>query len=96
VPRYANLLEEDANASNEEDGGLRPQLRLVKSCEGWRKEMAKWVQDKRVRNNLDSDDEELGNAMYGHQRSKWLPRSLELLFGGRKEADIDEQLKRAH
>jgi len=25
---------------------------------------------------------------------KWLPRSLELLFAGRKESDIDEQLRR--
>ena len=32
--------------------------------------------------------------MYGRQRSKWLPRSLELLFGGRKEVDVDEQLRR--
>ena len=98
VPRYADLLEEDANASDKEDGELRPQQRLVKTREGWRKEMAKWVQDEHACNNSDSDDEELGNAMYGHQRSKWLPRSLELLmlFGGRKEADIDEQLKRAH
>jgi hypothetical protein len=42
----------------------------------------------------DSDGEELGNVMYGRQRSKWLPRSLELLFGGRKEVDVDEQLRR--
>jgi hypothetical protein len=26
--------------------------------------------------------------------SKWLPRSLELLFAGRKESDVDEQLRR--
>ena len=31
--------------------------------------------------------------MYGHQQSKWLPRSLELLFGGQKEVAMDEQLR---
>jgi hypothetical protein len=30
---------------------------------------------------------------YGHQQSKWLPRSLELLFAGRKETDVDKQLR---
>jgi len=57
------------------------------------REMAKWVQEERVHSNSDSDDEELANAMYGRQRSRWLPRSLELLFGGRKEVDVDEQLR---
>ena len=56
----------------------------------------KWVQEEQARSNLDSDDEELGNAMYGRQQSKWLPRSLvtvELLFGGQKEVDVDEKLR---
>ena len=30
-----------------------------------------------------------------HQQLKWLPRSLELLFGGQKEVAMDEQLRRA-
>jgi len=47
-----------------------------------------------VHSDSDSDDEELANSMYGRQRSRWLPRSLELLFGGRKEVDVDEQLRR--
>ena len=42
----------------------------------------------------DSDGEGLGNVMYGRQQSKWLPRSLELLFGDQKEVDVDEQLRR--
>ena len=46
-----------------------------------------------MHSDSDSDDEELANAMYGRQRSRWLPRSLELLFGGRKEVDVDEQLR---
>ena len=55
--------------------------------------MMKWVEEEQARSD-DSDGEGLGNVMYGRQRSKWLPRSLELLFGGRKETDVDEQMKR--
>lgn len=55
--------------------------------------MAKWVQEERAQSDSD-DDEELGNITYGRQRSKWLPRSLELLFGGRKEIGVDKQMKR--
>ena len=72
---------------------------LVKSHDGWRKEMTRWVQEEWAHSdshNSDSDGEGLGNVMYGHQWSKWLPRSLELLFGGRKEVDVDEQLRRVH
>ena len=58
--------------------------------------MRKWVQEEWVcSDNSDSDGEELGNAMYGHQQLKWLPRSLELLFGGQKEVTVDEQLRQA-
>jgi hypothetical protein len=99
VPRYADLLEEAANSGDEEEGTSKARSGLVKSREGWRNEMARWVQMEQERSeNSDSDDDnsdgELGNAIYGRQRSKWLPRSLELLFGGRKETDIDEQLRR--
>ena len=45
--------------------------------------------------NSDSDGEELGNATYGCQWSKWLPISLELVFGGQKEVAVDEQLRQA-
>ncbi|KAF8883349.1 hypothetical protein CPB84DRAFT_1750692 [Gymnopilus junonius] len=96
VPRYADLVEEEANLSDEKEEGIsKVQSGLVKSHEGWQKEMAKWVQmEWEHSDDSDDDDDELGNTMYGHQRSKWLPRSLELLFGGRKETDIDEQLRR--
>ncbi|KAF8233794.1 hypothetical protein L208DRAFT_1377167 [Tricholoma matsutake] len=33
------------------------------------------------------------NIVYGHQHLKWLPQSLELLFGGWKDTDIDEQVR---
>jgi hypothetical protein len=66
---------------------------LVKSGDGWQRELAKWVQEECMCSDSDSDNEELGNAIYGHQWLKWLPRSLELLFGGQKEVDVDEQLR---
>jgi hypothetical protein len=100
VPRYADMLEEEALTSDEEEGLSKTALQssnfsLVKSRAGWRKEMARWVQEEQARiDDSDSDGEELGTAMYGRQRSKWLPRSLELLFGGQKEVDVDEQLRR--
>ncbi|KAG6884907.1 hypothetical protein C0995_009762, partial [Termitomyces sp. Mi166 len=56
-------------------------------------EMAKWVEKKQ---GEESNDEDLADAMYGRQRSKWLPRSLDLLFSGRKETDIDQQIRRMH
>jgi hypothetical protein len=34
--------------------------------------------------------------MSRRQRSKWLPRSLELLFGGQKKTSTDEKMRRAH
>jgi hypothetical protein len=57
--------------------------------------MAKWVQEEQAKSDgVDSDDEEqLRNITYGRRRSKWLPRTLELLFAGRKESDIGEQLR---
>lgn len=64
------------------------------SREGWRKEMARWVQQEQERSDGSDDHKELLNITYGRQRSKWLPRSLELLFAGRRESDVDEQLRR--
>ena len=99
VPRYADLLENDADMAEDEGEPAplnpKPQSGLVKSRAAWRKEMAKWVQEEQARSN-DSDGDDLGDVIYGRQRSKWLPRSLELLFGGRKETSIDEQMRRAH
>lgn len=94
VPRYADILEDDADMDTSEDEDLQnPKARsgLIKSRSGWRKGMAKWIQEEQ---ELDEDEEELENCIYGRQRSKFLPRSLELLFAARKETDIDEQLRR--
>jgi hypothetical protein len=94
VPRYADLLEDnDADMNGDGEELSESRSALVKSCEGWRKEMAKWKKEEQARSD-DSDEEELRNVTYGRQRSKWLPRSLELLFAGRKESDIDEELRR--
>ncbi|KAG6850486.1 hypothetical protein C0991_010339 [Blastosporella zonata] len=43
--------------------------------------------------DFDKSDDELANVMYSCKQLKWLPRSLELLFGGSKETDVDEQLR---
>ena len=74
VPHYADMLEEEVLTSSDEEEGLSSsktavlQSRLVKSCAGWRKEMAKWVQEEQARiNDSDSDGDELGIAMYGRQ-----------------------------
>ena len=69
---------------------------LIKSCEAWHIEMAKWVQEEQA--ETDSDEEDDGRTSnhrrQHHRTSKWLPRSLDLLFSGRKETDVDVQLRR--
>ena len=45
--------------------------------------MAKWIREEQEKS--DESDEELANITYGRQRSKWLPRSLDLLFVGYTE-----------
>ncbi|GLB45578.1 putative protein of unknown function (DUF 659) [Lyophyllum shimeji] len=92
VPRYADMLDEDGDTSEDEGVPAKPQSGLVKSRAAWRKEMAKWVQEEQDRSEDDGDD--LADITYGRQRSKWLPRSLDLLFAGRKETDIDERVRR--
>jgi hypothetical protein len=91
VPRYADILED--NDSVEEERG---QSKLVKSHGVWRTEMKKWIEQE-ARNSWaddDSEDDTLANAMYGQKRSKWLPRSLDLLFGEVKDVGVDEQTRR--
>ncbi|KAF8954336.1 hypothetical protein BDZ97DRAFT_1865985 [Flammula alnicola] len=90
VPWYSDLAV-DTDTSEDDDRPSKPQSMLIKSRVGWRKEMAKWVRVKQERS--DNDEDELSNVAYGHQRSKWLPRSLDLLFGGWKEMDIDVQMR---
>ncbi|KAF8881821.1 hypothetical protein CPB84DRAFT_1871987 [Gymnopilus junonius] len=95
IPRYADLLEEGVGVS--EDGGeessLRAQSGLVKTRESWQKEMVKWVQKQGEHDDEESDEDELPTRVYGKGRSKWLPRSLDLLFGGHKETSAEEQTR---
>lgn len=73
----------------EEEEPLMQPSGLVKSWEGWRKEMTKWVQEEQERSD---DDDEMANKVYGDKWLKWLPHSLDLWFAGWKERDIDEQM----
>ncbi|GLB43927.1 hypothetical protein LshimejAT787_1501110 [Lyophyllum shimeji] len=43
VPRYADMLDEDGDTSEDEGVPAKPQSGLVKSRAAWQKEMAKWV-----------------------------------------------------
>lgn len=90
VPRYAELVNNFDDDT--EDGVERAPSVLVVSWSGWRREMAKWVQKEKEKD--DKDDEELASVVYGRRWSKWLPRSLELLFAGRAETDVNKQLER--
>ena len=64
---------------------------VIKSREAWRVEMAKWVEAEREDSDADSDVG-LTNVQARPQRApKWLPRSLDLLFAGRKEVDAEVQ-----
>jgi hypothetical protein len=52
--------------------------------------MAKWVEEQ---DRGDGDEDAVADVIYGCQCSKWLHRSLELLFGGQKETDIDKRMQ---
>ena len=68
VPWYADLLEDNNDIDMNGDGEelSESQSVLVKSCEGWRKEMAKWKQEEQARSD-NLDEEELWNVTYGCQ-----------------------------
>jgi len=93
VPRYADIVDEEAADSDagedNEHSGQRP-TGLIKSKEKWRQEMAKWVQaEHALGTDTDDSQDELTNASctpQNHQPrrggTKWLPRTLDLLFAG--------------
>ncbi len=58
--------------------------------------MAKWVQEERAETDSDEENNERtsNHGRQNHRTSKWLPRSLDLLFLGRKEYNVDVQLRR--
>ena len=83
VPRYADLLLEDSGPEDslpDQDGpnssSSSSRSVLVASGTSWRREMKKWMEDERE--NDKNDGHQQGHAT----RTRWLPRSLVLLFGG--------------
>lgn len=104
VPRYADIVEDEAadldGDDDEHPGSSRPSG-LIKSREKWRQELAKWIHDERAQESDTDDEQEERTGTFDIPQNqprrggaKWLPRSLDLLFGGRKEADIDVQMRR--
>ncbi|KAJ7584740.1 ribonuclease H-like domain-containing protein [Mycena floridula] len=81
VPWYADILE-GPDLSDDESGGTHGPT-------SWRREMKKWVEDEQ-----EHSDEEMPAAedIGRNQRNKkWLPRSLELLFGGTSKKPIQRR-----
>ena len=85
VPRYANLLDDSGHEDSlpDQDGAssslYSARSILVASRTSWRCEMNKWMEDER-----ESDENEgQMERQQGHTtRTRWLPHSLGLLFGG--------------
>lgn len=95
VPRHGDHTIEDDPSDTELNNNEHSVL--IRSKRGWRAEMESWICGAREEGEEESgpSDKELGTAMYGAACSKWLPRSLSLLFGGRKETDVEAQSRRA-
>lgn len=95
VPQYVDLLEDNVQMSSKLDKPEeeRHQSCLIWSQEGWWKEMLLWIQKERKQDT--EFDEEVANTTYGCRQSKWLPHSLDLLFGSQKETDIDERMRQS-
>ncbi|KAG6825479.1 hypothetical protein H0H93_000637 [Arthromyces matolae] len=101
--KQSGLIDERTKRKNHDEGTVTNLLpvprrnpginrsKLIKSRSGWRTAMAQWNEKERA-NSDDEEDEPITAPQ--RRRAKWLPRSLELLFSGRKETDIDEQMRR--
>ena len=87
VPRYELAVDDDDEV--EDDAG--PKSKFVKSRAAWRKELEKWKGDEADRS--DSDEENINL----HAGGRWLPITLENLFGGTVRKPIEEYMtRRAH
>ncbi|KAL0566914.1 hypothetical protein V5O48_015079 [Marasmius crinis-equi] len=85
VPRFDLSVDNDNNNPNDQPLSIRTK-------QGWREEMVKWIKEERERDSSDEAEQEARNTAYGGQRrSKWLPRSLELLFGDAPQPEVDDQ-----
>ncbi|KAL0566357.1 hypothetical protein V5O48_015656 [Marasmius crinis-equi] len=79
VPRYAEAL----------DG---PDEDLVDSGSHWRREFVKWGERARMEDTEGDEDNGEGLFTTTTTASKWLPRSLALLFGGKPAGDEEADL----
>lgn len=96
VPQYDDLPlgDEAEDSGDEETTGSPTKSALVKSRAQWRKEMAKWVQSEQETD--EGEDEHTSTPATTQRPKKWLPRSLDLLFGGRPETTSEQQALNLH
>ncbi|THU97324.1 hypothetical protein K435DRAFT_965546 [Dendrothele bispora CBS 962.96] len=87
VPRYAEILDSEGQ---EGTNTRTRQSQLVTNRKQWRREFAKWVEEARRQDeeasDMDDSSSSVSNQAGGSTRS-WLPRSLDLLFGGKPVQD---------
>jgi hypothetical protein len=79
VPCYADILENEADPDDDNDGGSKSPI--ITSGKSWRQVIEGWRKTEQDPDlDPDSDAPETGR---GAPSRSWLPRSLELLFGGK-------------
>ncbi|KAL0564419.1 hypothetical protein V5O48_017626 [Marasmius crinis-equi] len=79
---------------NDDDSNESTQRILIRSRQGWREEMVRWIKEEQERDSGDEAEEEARNVAYGGQRRlKWLPQSLELLFGDAPQPELDDHAR---
>lgn len=95
VPRYADVLECGEESENEEETPQGSKSQLVNSAASWRRVMGKWIEEERDLSEDDSDTDQ--PAITGSERRSkpWLPRSLDLLFGGQAKQSVGRPKWRA-
>ncbi|KAK7440943.1 hypothetical protein VKT23_016719 [Stygiomarasmius scandens] len=87
VPRYATLIREEVA-----DDAVQPAYIVVNSRQKWRAELKKWVEQAQLFDQEMNDDSIAPPLPEGTTRA-WLPRSLEMLFGGAKPVEPDNPLQ---
>ncbi|KAF5349830.1 hypothetical protein D9757_015258 [Collybiopsis confluens] len=86
VSRYSDLLNGDIDDS-EDSADISPVY--IKSRAAWRREMRKWQEDEQNREGDDETDTQ-PEAGPSSRVKKWLPMSLEKLFGGTARKSVTE------
>jgi hypothetical protein len=82
VPRYADAVASDTDDDEPVDSRKKQSV-LVNSKAAWRKQVAKWQKESRELDELSEDDTEVPEPPTGQRRRRWLPVSLDTLFGGK-------------